>query len=283
MDSQDLWWSASVPWIYTSWKTCRCVNRVVQVYFELSLQQSNVGVSHFSQTAYPFENLPANLMLWWGTIIVLESKYTMSWWFWLLVVQFVLWNLARVCKSWADSPFSHFYLCIYQVPLFTTLMSFSFSQPPQKTFSSSCSSSSWSWMREFTLWSSCFCCFTSSVWVAACFLPLIMAHMMSPSQAVLCNRDISHLLRTECTQKVLVCFHFICSGSLPKKSVQISRGHSMADGGDHPVPLPAQSRFRALSSWVLSVSQSPQPLSATRVWDRHSVWPPSEPKSSFLH
>lgn len=51
------------------------------------------------------------------------------------------------------------------------------------------------------------------------FLPLSMAHLMSPSQAVLCNRDTSCLLHTECRQKVLVCFHCICSGPL---SLEIS-------------------------------------------------------------
>lgn len=69
--------------------------------------------------------------------------------------------------------------------------------------------------------------------------------------------------------------------------VQISQGHSMAEGGGasrvHLVQLPCQSRFRVLSGWVFSVSKTPQSLPAAHVWDRQSVWPPSESKSSFLH
>lgn len=104
MDSEDLWWSAFVPRIYASWRTCRCVYSVAKVYFELKPAALKCRYFPFLHTTYPFEDLLANLMLWWGTIIVLESEYTMSWWFWVLLMQFSLWNLAGVYKSWARSP-----------------------------------------------------------------------------------------------------------------------------------------------------------------------------------
>lgn len=194
-------------------------------------------------------------------------------------MQFGLWSPVRVYKSWADSPSFSLLLLWCHSP------SLSFPRKPSHLPVPHPVGLDW---ESLHCGPAIFVALSNLFELLLVFLPLNMAHRTSFLRAVLCNRDISHLLHTECKRKVLVYFHCTSSGSSPKGSVEISQGHSMVEGGGtsglHLVQLPSQSRFRALSSWVLSVSETPQPVSATHVRDRQSVWPPSESlKSSFLH